>query len=80
MVEIEKGIPMPVVSRYQTRRGWAEIARRMEVGDSVLMTDLAEAKAPANVAKTRLANSTRPLGYKFSARRVEGGYRVWRVA
>ena len=48
--------------------GGTDAMRAMEVGDSILLEKLCR------------SNLYRLKGYRFSTRKVAGGYRVWRVA
>lgn len=68
MVPVEKNIGMPGASRG---RGLKYPWHSMEVGDSFLITN---GSIRLNPPPSLLAK-----GWKFSARKVEGGIRVWRV-
>ncbi len=65
--KIEKGVPKP--------SGWGRYPfRAMEVGDSFFA---------AGVTATRLSNASsshRYDGRRYTARTVDGGARVWRIA
>lgn len=68
-ISIDKGIPMP-----EQRSGWGKFGntiREMEVGDSVLVT---EQRDVAN-----LMSSGKRIGLGMSSRKVENGWRVWRI-
>lgn len=69
-MKIEKGVPVPVIAepvRYPFES--------MQVGDSFFVE---------GGVLTRLCNAHgragRRMGRKFTARKVEGGVRVWRVS
>ena len=68
-VKIEKNVPMGPATKYPFKD--------MKVGDSLLDT----VDGPSNKSLLRAAALTwgRVNGVKFSARRVEGGVRVWRI-
>lgn len=66
-MKIEKNIPMP-----EDRAKWVEIANQMEVGDSVLVKNTAEALA------LRLALQRRKQGKAVTAKQACGNIRVWR--
>ena len=68
MYEIEKGIERPKFGGGPAKYPW----RDMEVGDSFFTPD---GNARSIVTKAGKAN-----GCKFSSRKVEGGYRIWRIA
>ena len=71
MVEIEKGIPMPV-NRKPNIYPWKE----MEIGDSFLFTGNA-ASAYSTTGNTNRVIHDR----KFAARKMKDGtMRVWRIA
>lgn len=66
IVSIDKGIPMP--------EGWSKFGntiREMEVGDSVLLTDQRDV--------SNLQSSAKRIGLRMTSRKVEGGWRVWRI-
>ena len=68
-ISIDKGIPMP-----ERRSGWGKFGntvREMEVGDSVLVTERGDVP--------NLQASARRIGLRMTSRKVEGGWRVWRV-
>ena len=69
---IEKGVPAPE-ARYRNKYPFGE----MEVGDSFFVPG-GEAGKLSNSASVYARYHGRKL--KFSARKVEGGARVWRVA
>jgi len=71
-LEIESGIPLPAVRGS----GFTEALSAMEIGQSVLMSDVTS----SSLASVRYAYVSKKLGRKFSARKVEGGIRVWRIA
>lgn len=65
---IEKGVPIP------KRAGWSKYSkaiREMEVGDSVFVT---EQKEVCNLQSTSYR-----LGIRMSSRKVDGGWRLWRI-
>ena len=68
--QIEKGVPIPGAGRSAAKYPLAE----MEVGDS-FFTD---------VERDRIYTAVSYFGYrnnkKFSVRKVDGGFRVWRTA
>jgi hypothetical protein len=67
-VKIEKGVPMPGLGVGRSRKyPW----REMEVGDSFVIQKSAYAQAQLASKRT---------GFKFSVRKVDGAYRVWRIA
>ena len=74
---VEKGIPVAMWAR-QGKYPWHE----MEVGDSFMVPGLTENKTPTGAYKVTAAvayfNSKHKQ--KFTARTVEGGMRVWRIA
>lgn len=70
-IQIDSNIPAPV--RVGDVRGAsAVLANKMQPGDSVLLSDMAEAE--------RLINAMRHRKFKHSRRKVEGGHRVWRLS
>ena len=73
---MEKGVPIPPrVRKGGKRSGLADDLRRMEVGDSVMLTTDKKYSVLGNTL-LRL----RKEGMSFTLRNVEGGQRVWRVA
>lgn len=73
MVQIEKGIPMPVLLRNggAAKYPW----RQMEIGDSFFVCGLKAAQLSGTAH-----NAAKITGFKFAARSEPGGVRVWRVA
>lgn len=77
-IEIEKGIPIPMVSKYP----FAE----MEVGDSFFLTDK-QCKNDIIIARSTIYNTVRAYkrkshtpSFKVKAKAMNGGLRVWRTA
>ena len=66
--KIEKNIPMP------NRNKMREVASKMDVKDSVFF------EGPKGKSKgSNLCVNLQTLGRQGRCRKVEGGYRVWRV-
>jgi len=72
---IDKNIPMP-----EPRAKWAKIADTMDIGDSYLDVDGTKSNASGSKALNAFTQIGRKSGMKFTARKVEGGIRIWRVA
>ena len=69
MIKVEKGIPMPTRGRgASSKYPWHD----MDVGDSFA----APMKDPHQAAATA---SMRQKPKRFLARKIEGGYRIWRI-
>lgn len=68
-MQYEKDVPIPKLTRYHFDQ--------MEVGDSVFFESVVEADNMASSANSYA--KTHKNGFKVSRRKVEGGYRVWRV-
>lgn len=75
-LEIEKGIPTPdpKVKRAGIPNKYRYPYRDMEVGDSFLVPGA----LVSEIASVR-SYAAQTTGYRFAARAVEGGVRVWRV-
>jgi hypothetical protein len=71
MIQIDKDVPMPKEVRYN-KYPWLEMA----VGDSFFIPDGTK-NYPSRVAGYA---TKRHAPKRFTARRVEGGTRVWRIA
>ena len=69
-MKIEKGVPIPAVGASRVRPP-GQIAEKMEAGDSVLC----DAESIAHRVRYSLINR----GHKATMRKVEGGWRVWRI-
>lgn len=67
---IEKNIPMPL----GRRKGLPAALRAMEVGDSIFVT------VPYGSVCGSTNTVAKELGFTFTRRVVEGGYRIWRSA
>lgn len=70
-MDIEQGVPLPPMKqgRYNFD-SW-------KVGDSILCLTLESADSAQTAAKAWTVR--RDNGAKFTRRKVEGGYRLWRV-
>ena len=67
--KIEKGVPCP--KRNRTHGKWQKLAAMMKKGDSVVL--------PTGTQKSGLFSAIRRAGGQACSRRVENGYRVWRI-
>jgi len=72
---IDKNIPIP-----EARAKWAKMAAAMQIGDSYLDINGTESNASGSKALNAFTQIGRKNGMKFTARKVEGGIRIWRVA
>jgi DNA helicase TIP49 (TBP-interacting protein) len=73
-MKIDKNVPLA-----KPRAPWGALSKlfaQMEVGDSILIAGEDHSGKTAVAARIYFADH----GMKSSARRVEGGIRVWRVA
>lgn len=66
-IHIESGVPIPPRPGYPFKQ--------LKVGDSFLLPE----DANERILRIRAASVGTRLGRKFSVRKVEGGFRVWRV-
>jgi hypothetical protein len=71
MLRVDSGIPLPAEAQREKYPFPV-----MAVGDSFLLTDAASAKN----ARSAAWMYSKRHGSRFSCRRVEDGWRVWRVA
>lgn len=73
-IQIDKGIPIPKRNAGRPR-GSKYPYQDMEIGDSIFLpvTTSGSASATTNHWKKQ-------SGFTFSQRKVEGGYRAWRVS
>ena len=78
MFRIDKGIDIPKVnpSKGRPKATISDLFRRMEVGDSFKVPGK---NLDANKVISRFHGPAKSVGQKIAVRRVEGGYRVWRV-
>lgn len=70
-VKIEKNIPLPPKRNGHDPRA-KQMIEAMTLGDSIFLSDKKQ--------RNHCVNVMRRCGYKATARAVEGGYRVWRIA
>lgn len=77
MMQIEKGIPYPGDSRGQKKYPFAE----MQIGDSFFIAGNPDEVRTKMITVNQAAYqfSKRNDQYKFSCRRVDGGFRCWRI-
>lgn len=69
-MEIEKGKKVPRVKRYP----FAE----MEIGDSLFFDELTEVESAQNAGYS--FGKTHNNGFKMTRRKMDNGYRLWRIA
>lgn len=67
-VVIEKNVPVPPKKVKSSRWFGAE---NMEIGDSILVPSIGDSQCLYNYCKR--------YGVRCTSRKVEGGYRVWRI-
>ncbi len=72
MIQIDKGVPIRAIRRGRTKE-LGELLRRMDVGDSFLLTE--HPMSDRSLAKA----AAKQAGIKLTSRTVEGGIRVWRI-
>ena len=69
-MRIDKNIPVP---RKQVKKAiWATLVDNMDVGDSVLVSNVAERAA--------LTNAIKAQGYEATTRQEDDKFRVWRLS
>lgn len=68
-MQYEKGVPIPKIVRYKFEE--------MEVGDSRFFEDFESAEKMANAGYGYAKSHP---GFRVMRRKVEGGFRVWRVS
>lgn len=71
LATIERGIPLPNPQRHRFKVPFREMA----IGDSVFVKDDQIATVAANASN----HSSRHPGFRFTHRKVPGGYRIWRI-
>lgn len=78
MFTIEKNVPIPSGAG---KRGRAPIYpfRQMEVGDSFFVESEVDSKVQSTLTNAAFSISKSDASFRFSVRRVDGGYRVWRI-
>lgn len=72
MYKIEKNIPMPLIRGFRMYP-----YREMKVGNSIFIPDSDVPPSGAYPAPHYFAK--RNPEYKFTVRKVEGGFRIWRI-
>lgn len=68
-MQAEKSIPIPSKTAYRFDR--------MAVGDSFFFRELADVENCSSAAYSYA--KTHQNGFKMTRRKVDGGYRIWRV-
>lgn len=69
-LKIEKEIKIPKVNRYPFDK--------MEIGDSLFFEELTEVESAQNAGYQY--GKTRNNGFKMTRRKMDNGYRLWRIA
>jgi hypothetical protein len=72
-MNVEKSVPVPV--RNNARGASIYPFPTMEIGDSIFIPG-----ESGRLARATAYQYGRRFGKSFTARRVEGGFRIWRVA
>ena len=75
MFEIEKNIEMEEIVRRSKKYPFD----KMEVGDSFFVPCQPELKASKQASLLGCCRQKRLAGKKFSSRRCDGGFRIWRI-
>lgn len=76
--QIETGIPLPPVKWVARNRGKSKYPfKDMKINDSFEVVGRKEGISAAHLA-SMWGRNNRP--YRFSSRKTENGYRIWRVA
>lgn len=76
MLDIEKNVPVPPGAGRVGRYPWAE----MEVGDSFFVQAIHGKRAQSTIGTAGLSWAARNHpDRKFTVRKVDGGYRCWRI-
>ena len=73
MFKIEKDVPTPT----ETQRTAKYPFGKMEVGDSIFISS--EESPPSGSYSASSYYALRHPELKFTTRKVEGGYRIWRI-
>ena len=68
-MQVEKSIPIPTKKSY--------FFDRMSVGDSFFFKELSEVECCSSAAYSYA--KTHNNGFKMTRRKVDGGYRIWRI-
>jgi len=71
-MKIEKGIPKPILSKYPS-------PEEMKIGDSFLVESSEEKHRMSALGAMIVKSKRRGLFHKYSTRKVENGFRIWRV-
>ena len=69
-MKIDKNIPIP--RKQHKKATWAALVDQMDVGDSVLVNNVAERAA--------LTIAIKMQGYEATTRKEDGKFRVWRLS
>lgn len=74
-LKIDKGVPLP------KRNIHIDTIKKMKIGDSVFFSNRAEANRFSQAFyQFTHTKANRKLRYQQSMRKIEGGWRVWKVA
>lgn len=68
-MQAEKSIPIPKIRRYGFER--------MVIGDSFFFQELSEVESCSSAAYSYA--KTHGNGFRMTRRKVDGGYRIWRI-
>lgn len=68
-MQVEKSVPIPTVKRYHFEK--------LAIGDSFFFEELSEVESCSSSAYSYA--KTHKNGFKMTRRKVDGGYRIWRI-
>lgn len=75
---IDKNVPLPT-NRADSGK-WSSIAESMEVGDSYLDANGVSSSASGSKSLSAFIQYGKKHGMTFTARKVDGGVRIWRAS
>jgi len=75
---IDKNVPLPT-NRVDSGK-WSSIAASMDVGDSYLDANGFNSSASGSKALSAFIQYGKKHGMTFTARKVNGGVRIWRAS
>lgn len=71
-MQCDSSVPIP-----KTRNRWIPLFEKLEVGDSFVIEDFEEVERVCNAAYAY--GKSHGNGFRLTRRKIEEGYRIWRV-
>lgn len=80
MLAIDMNVPIPEPTGNRRRTGLVPRLREMPVSGSIFLADEDTTRGRIGSAISYVTSHHECKGYAYTTRKVDGGYRIWRVS